>query len=122
MNPIINPWWFYLIDIVGKLEFVSIFVFVIGVIPLVIVGLVYALDRDCMLEKEQEQVKKFLKVLVVSIIISSIACAVIPSKGTVYAMMAAKQITPNNIEVVGGTIEDAVDYIFEKIDALDNEE
>lgn len=121
MNPIINPWWFYLIDIVSEAELVSVIVFVIGVITLIGVIMIYILDHDCMLKEEQEQLKKFLKALVVSVIISCIACAVIPSKETIYAMMISEQITPNNIQVVGGTLEDAVDYIFEKIDALDDE-
>ena len=37
-------------------------------------------------------------------------------------MVTVSQITPNNIEIAGNTIEDTVDYIFEKIDEITDED
>lgn len=33
-------------------------------------------------------------------------------------MLVASQVTPNNIELVGDTVESSIDYIFEKINSL----
>ena len=49
----------------------------------------------------------------------SILCIVLsPSEKACYQMMAASIITPNNLETVGTTAENIIDYIIESVDHL----
>jgi hypothetical protein len=49
-------------------------------------------------------------------------CATIPSEKTMYAMLAASYITEENIDKAGNTVTDMVDYIFDKVDELQDDE
>ena len=45
-----------------------------------------------------------------------------PSEKTLYSMVVLDNVTPNNIETIGNTGKDVVDYIFDKIDQMNEEE
>jgi membrane-bound ClpP family serine protease len=42
----------------------------------------------------------------------------VPTQKTVYTIMVASQVTPDNIKLVGGTMKSTVDYMFEKTEVL----
>ena len=115
MSPIINPWWFYLFDMVEKLGTTSSVIAAIlgigGVIYFIIWGI-------C----EGNKIK-FSKILIVIFAISLFFAVFTPSKETCYQMAAASLVTPDNISIVGETAKDAIDYIVESVDkVLDEEE
>lgn len=124
MEPIINPWLFYLINVVDRVGVVSTILLIISIVAFAIIGFttLWALS-DNSLEKHEKQVcfnylKTALKVI--------IPCATIliftPSSDTIYKMIIADNVTPHNIEIVGDTVESGIDYIFEKISSLTLEE
>lgn len=125
MEPIINPWMFYLIDQVGCW---SIFLFLI--LLLVGVGLLITVIVEVfsMSDYEPEDVfmirlKSIEKVLIKLIIPLTIVSLLIPSSSTIYKMVIADNVTPNNIQIVGDTVEDGIDYIFDKInDVVEKQE
>ena len=41
---------------------------------------------------------------------------------TVLTMMTVQQLTPNNIKLVGDSVEDAVNYIVDKVEEILEEE
>lgn len=41
-----------------------------------------------------------------------------PNQKTMYAMMIGSQLTQKNIELVGGSIQKSVDYLFEKTERM----
>lgn len=111
MDPIISPWWFYLIGIVEKLDSALCMggIFTIGVV------LFFLAFR----------VIKFTKATIRIIIIGIIAAFLstfIPSKDTAYQMLAASVVMPQNIEAVTNTATSLVDYIIETADKLLDEE
>lgn len=113
-TPIINPLWIYLIDVAGELDILSILAVAIClVIVLVSIGMYSDGYKDWL-----EIGKKALLFGVISLIMLIFT----PSEDTMYKMLVTNYVTPQNIEVTGETITDAVDYIFEKVEQLQEEE
>lgn len=115
MTPIINPWWFYLFDMVEKLGVTSTVIAVL----LCIGGAIYFIIWGIF---EQNEIK-FSKILIVIFAISSFLAIFTPSKETCYQMAAASLVTPDNLTTAGNTATDIIDYIVDSIDEiLDDEE
>ena len=55
-------------------------------------------------------------------IISAIITILTPTTETVYTMMVANEITSDNIQAIGKTGKDMVDYIVDQIDKVVNED
>lgn len=124
MQPIINPMWFYLIKICDTIvEFAGILIII-----LIIVGgiVIFYIHEDVNIsdffdEEAVETMNKIKSIIKRYIIILSTAIGIIvfvPDGDTIYKMLVASQVTPNNIELVGDTVESSIDYIFEKINSL----
>ena len=114
MKPIINPLWFYLIDVVTGLDDIFFgLAFAIGIITAIIlvVGV-------CDIDFEHPDTIKKLKRVGAGIITCLILAGLIPSQDTCYKMMTAALVTPNNIAVVGEAATDVVDYIIDSVDQL----
>lgn len=108
--PIINPWLFYLIDLLGGIKSINVF-FLAGLIVVLSISIpIYIVEID-----EGLFTKKFFKYMVISVVISCIVMLVIPSKETIYKMVVAKNVTYENVEIASETIKDSVDYIIDKM-------
>ena len=120
MEPIINPLWFYLIDVVDNLQIVFSSILILSCIVLVIICFImfFEYGESYIDEKEKQIYFKCLKTLLKVIIPCVIITTFTPSSDTIYKMIIADNVTPHNIEVVGDTIEGGIDYIFEKINSL----
>lgn len=118
MNPIINPLWFYLMGVgTSAIYFfgtVGGLLIILGIIALVSGGMEYT---DYNKEKGLKILKWAKKYTIIGILICLLAIF-IPTKETCYQMIAATVATPNNIEIVGETATDIVDYIIESVDTL----
>lgn len=115
MKPIINPWLFYLVDVIGNFKsacFAILLIIVIGFGATVLIEVGKAADE---LELDEVKVIKTLKKMVVVIVLLMTFNMLLPSKKTCYQMMIASQITDNNIQKAEDVIKGSVDYIFEKI-------
>lgn len=113
MKPIINPWWIYLAE---KSENIGTTLIVLGVLGLAVYGMInlfYYMDNDEILLK-----KKCLIALIVFIIVGSL----LPSQKTILTMMTVLQLTPDNITLVGNTVESTIDYIIDKIEDITDED
>ena len=65
--------------------------------------------------------KKHLKQSVIWLCVSGLLFAVIPSKDTMYKMIVSENVTTDNIQAVGKTGKDVVDYITDQIDKVVND-
>ena len=113
MKPIINPWLFYLVDMIGSFQILSILIVLLIIISFAIEILKY---DEAMDELYKVKVIKTFKKKVIVIALLITFAIFLPSKDTCYKMMVASQITDNNIQKAEDTIKNSVDYIFEKID------
>ena len=115
MKPIINPWLFYLVDVIGNFKsacFALLLVIVIGFGATVLIEVGEAKDE---LELDAVKVIKTLKRMVAVAVLLMTLDMLLPSKKTCYQMMIASQVTDNNIQKAEDVIKGSVDYFFEKI-------
>lgn len=117
MTPIINPWLFYLADVIGNFKsacFILILIIVIAFGAIFLIEIGDSVD-ELGLELDEAKVIKTLKRIVVVGVLLMTLNMLLPSKKTCYQMMIASQVTEENIQKAEDVIKDSVDYIFEKI-------
>lgn len=127
MKPIINPWIMYVIGLVNNINYIFtagiVFLFIAIIIDATFgfIRLVVDYDNfDEFLEDYHTAVKWFKKGCI-SLIIAGIVMIFIPSEKTLYSMVVLENVTPNNIEIAGNTGKDVIDYLFDKIDQMNDE-
>ncbi len=124
MKPIISPWLIYLIDLVDKFQvIINIALVVLGftIICLGIAWLLFSMEYD----KDDSIIvtcKKYLKKSIIWVVVSGLLFAVVPSKDTMYVMLTLDNVTTDNIQAVGKTGKDVVDYITDQIDKIVNKD
>lgn len=116
MNPIISPAWFYLIHVFNMINVLSLFVLVISIVGLVVL---VAGEFDFYPDEEENRriMKKYIKTCIIAMIICSIVLTLVPNAKTVYMMLAASVVTPDNI---AGGEEHIVNLITNIVTAIDN--
>lgn len=124
MKPIISPWLIYLIDLVDKFQvIINIALVVLGftIICLGIAWLLFSMDYD-----QDDSIivicKKYLKKSIIWFVVSGLLFAVVPSKDTMYVMLTLDNVTTDNIQAIGKTSKDVVDYITDQIDKIVNKD
>lgn len=118
MNPIISPLWFYLIGIGAGIQTLlgivgGVIAFIAGIGLIISVIEYYNYNHESTLKIIKISKKYFMIGLMIGFF-----AVLIPSKETCYQMIAATVVTPNNIEIVGETTTDIIDYIIESVDTL----
>lgn len=108
MEQIINPWLIYFAGISKNIQHICVLI----AICTFIVAVFRLLD--------EEKVDKIVIIFGIIFMISGISAALIPSKETIYTIAVVDQLTPDNIDQIGKSSEDVVDYIVDKIDQIVN--
>lgn len=146
MEPIINPWIIYVINLIDNfgpviwIVFLGLaIVFVIYVIYLINVKenistyeskykLNCELDNKSMINELKHQLEKYcsqekycikiMKKVAVCFAIVIMLLTLLPSRETMYAMFTLHYVTEDNIKMVGDSAQDVVDYIFNKVEEI----
>lgn len=114
MNPIIDPSFIYLLQLIKGLRIFSICAMSFALGYLLMSGIYLAVDIS--IENNlATSLKKYQKISIIITIITTLILIFVPSKETLIAMTAAKAITPDNLALVGNSLEEALNYIFSKI-------
>lgn len=129
MEPIINPWFFYFIDIGDSLNTLALTIAVItGIIwvGLWIAASVMIDEYRTLTENMQNKYIRFCwkkgKLFIIIMIVTAIIGIAIPSKSAMVEMAVMQQVTPNNIEKGKEIVKSTTDYIFEKFEKLKESE
>lgn len=141
-EPIINPWLFYLADVVSALK-VTLIILSIGLVIGSSVYLAVWYENREFRSDSEENIKlrktwlKGAKMCLISAIITFIVGMMVPAQKTLYAMAIASALTPDTVQFIydktgetatdilnGGAelIEDIVDYGVDKINEIRNVE
>ena len=141
-EPIINPWLFYLADVVSALK-VTLIILSIGLVIGSSVYLAVWYENREYRSDSEENIKlrktwlKGAKMCLISAIITFIVGMIVPTKKTLYAMTISSALTPDTVQLIydktgqtatdilnGGAelIEDIVDYGVDKINEIRNVE
>lgn len=115
MKPIISPWLIYFAELADSINMTFLFVALIAFIIMAFAFIPY------MDNKKDETLKQCLKKSFIWFCISIAIVVITPSKDTVYTMVVLDNVTTDNIQTIGKTGKDVVDYITEQIDKVVNE-
>ena len=126
MTYIINPWFFYFVNLLGSfwtLISIVLFLAIIGAVGFSVWWLMEAYVSDFFVHDDNESpfakfCKKIIKVSVIVTIISAVLMVAVPSEETVNKMMISSFITKENVEKIKEEAKEGakeiVDYIAEK--------
>lgn len=117
MKPIISPWVIYLASRVDSLKILAGCFLICCIIAICIAFIEGDVEYGSVLTH-----KSFMKKCVIASIISAVVLVITPSTETIYTMMVANEITPDNIQAIGKTGKNVVDYITDQIDKVVNED
>lgn len=84
-------------------------------------------EKEMMAEahKREADAKRLERIAIAASVIAVVSlavCAFLPSKETCYQMIAAHYLTYENVDAVGGQAKEVVDYIFDKVDEVTEED
>lgn len=116
MKPIISPWMIYFAELADSINMAFLFVAFIAFILMAFAFIPY------MDNKKDETLKQCLKKSFIWFCISVAIVVITPSKDTVYTMIVLDNVTTDNIQAIGKTGKDVVDYITDQIDKIVNED
>lgn len=111
MEYVINPMWFYWLQVCDVVRIVIPCVAIGGAF---IIGMISSYEYDCT-DITLEQFRKKLKSAIAIALIGAMAVIFIPSQKTLIKMQIAKFGTKDNVEVVLQTIDDKTDKLIEAI-------
>lgn len=127
MNYIINPSWFYWLDVVNSMRGFMLAAFIVAIIivgaALILIPWYTDMIREfpTMCADERKAVRFFTKALKVGIgvcVIAGLFLVFVPSKETLIEMMIAKQATYENTTWTVDALKSAVDYVVQAIQSL----
>ena len=112
MEPVINPWVFYLIDNAGGLKWGTLIFGVIVGLIFIMYG-AFLLDEACS-KKEEKSATKKIKTGIAILIIGFTLFLIMPSSETVMKMVVAKNVTYDAVDAA----KDVVVQVYNDILAL----
>lgn len=115
MEYIINPSWFYWLNVADS---ALVFLCFIGVVSaLCFLGSLIARDicADEHTQEYKEKMRKITRISLIAFLVSGFIAIFIPSKNTLIEMMIAKKATYDNVSWTIEQVKEAVDYIISAI-------
>ena len=109
---VIDPKWFYWMDVSLALEWVAWIISLIGVTAILILVVFEVTDQF-----DRPDIK-WIKVLLPITLLSVVVVCLIPSKDTMITMLVAEMITYENIELTKESAMTLIDYIVEQVKGI----
>ena len=115
MNYIINPMWFYWINVADTLRLVVSIAIFISVAAALVAAIIAVVNSDWKEDGEYQLSVKVFKQMIALFIILCVVLVFLPSKNTLIEMQIARYATQENAELTIDVIKSAVDYIIQAI-------
>ena len=116
MNYIINPWVFYLLNILENVvSGIVIALFIFGIV-LWSYAIIWYVELSTSYHDDEDKYPSPLAIVKkwkIPLIICIVVLILTPSKETCYKMLIASQVTTENIESAKETVKEVADYIVE---------
>lgn len=116
MKPIVSPWTIYFASRADSLKILAGCILICCIIAICIAFIEGDIDYGSVLTH-----KSFMKKCAIVSVISAVTLVITPSTETIYTMAVVKEITPDNIQAIGKTGKDVIDYITDQIDKIVND-
>ena len=116
MKPIISPWLIYFVSRADNLT--TFFGVIAGICSIIAMGAFFAglAGYD-----EPFKFRKTISKSIIGCVVMTIITIMTPNTETIYTMAVVNEITPDNIQTIGKTGKDVVDYITDQIDKVVND-
>ena len=115
MEPIINPWLIYAVNMCGSLKEVATIIAILITLPISIIGINITMEVN---KEDKEFYIRIEKYLIGAFVVLLFRAVAIPTKETCLAMLAAYYITPDNIQAVQGNIVDFVEQLANAVKGI----
>lgn len=116
MKPIISPWLIYF---ASRVDALHIFFGILAIIFGAIAVIAFMQGDD---EGKPFKYKSIITKFFIGCVLMAIVIVMTPNTETIYTMAVVNEITPDNIQTIGKTGKDVVDYITDQIDKIMNED
>ena len=116
MKPIISPWLIYFASRADNLT--TFFGVIAGICSIIAMGAFFAglAGYD-----EPFKCRRTISKSIIGCVVMTIITIMTPNTETIYTMAVVNEITPDNIQTIGKTGKDVVDYITDQIDKIVND-
>lgn len=116
MKPIISPWLIYFASRADNLT--TFFGVIAGICSIIAMGAFFAglAGYD-----EPFKFRKTISKSIIGCVVMTIITIMTPNTETIYTMAVVNEITPDNVQTIGKTGKDVVDYITDQIDKIVND-
>ena len=115
MDYIINPSWFYWIEVSDCIKGCAIAAAIILLIAAIVLAFVAKMDDDFGEDRSATAKRKVLIYCLVALAVCVAVIIFVPSKQTLIEMMIAKKATYDNVSWTIDQVKEAVDYIISAI-------
>lgn len=117
-EPIISPWIFYWIEVIDEMK--TCFGIMGSVISVTLVLLIiFSMNDDFdYFVEHKEEVQRAKKMAAIFLALAIPLNCILPTRATMYKMLAASYMTQENIENVGESIDKIADKLVEKINQV----
>lgn len=107
MKPIISPWLIYFASRADA----------VGILFLIVAVAAFAICLIGFDDLTKNGFKLFISIGIISVILTVLTS----TTETVYTMMVANELTSDNVQAIGKTGKDVIDYITDQIDKVVND-
>lgn len=107
MKPMISPWTIYFASRADA----------VGILFLIVAVVAFAICLIGFDDLTKNGFKLFISIGIISVILTVLT----PTTETVYTMMVANELTSDNVQAIGKTGKDVIDYITDQIDKVVND-
>jgi hypothetical protein len=126
MEPVISPWVFYILGILGTLKEVSIIFFVASLLATLIIGAAWIVHDNSSYDCDRGKAPAFFKYAKLALVFLLVSLPVFigtPSVSTAYKMLIASQVTVDRVEKGSQAIDKIYNDILKRVDkALDKKD
>lgn len=116
MKPIISPWLIYFASRADNL--MAFFGVIAGICGFIAICAFFAGLAGY---NEPFKFRKTISKSIIGCVVMTIITIMTPNTETIYTMAVVNEITPDNIQAVGKTGKDIIDYITDQIDKVVND-
>lgn len=117
MKPIISPWLIYFASRADNLT--TFFGVIAGICGSIAICTFFA---GLVGYNEPFKFRKTISKSIIGCVVMTIITIMTPNTETIYTMAVVNEITPDNIQTIGKTGKDVVDYITDQIEKIMNED
>lgn len=116
MKPIISPWLIYFASRADNLT--TLFGVIAGICGSIAVS---AFLAGLTGYNEPFKFRKTINKSIIGCVVMTIITIMTPNTETVYTMIVANELTSDNVQAIGKTGKDVIDYITDQIDKVVND-